>query len=320
MTEEIVVLRSAIRPYLEKCEAGDCVIVAVSGGADSLALSYALFKEVAPLALRLVAVTIDHQLQKISSLQAEKVSAQLRGIGYEEVIIRKVTVTSEAGMEAGARSARYGALDEICNDLHARQIYLGHTRDDQAESVLLGLVRGSGTRSLSGMADRNGKYIRPFLAITREQTVAACVEVALVPWLDPHNQDPIYTRVRVRNEAIPFLEEKLGPGISAALARSAALFRADADALDEIAARAMAAMDLANLDIEALAAMSRAIRSRIIRSAIYAAGAPIGSISADHVAAIEALITLWRGQGEVSLPGGVKVWRISGRLCLLART
>ena len=196
-------------------------------------------------------------------------------------------------------------------------IFLGHTRDDQAETVLLGLARGSGTRSLSGMAPRNGKYIRPLLSITRAQTENLCKEVGLEVWQDPHNKDSNFARVRVRMDAIPTLEKTIGPGISQALARSAELLRQDADALDAWAQREIAALDLADLECEQLANLPQAIRSRIIRAAIYAAGAPSGSISADHVASVEVLITAWSGQGASDLPGGVKVERLSGRLSLL---
>ena len=319
MSSALLELRNAVRPFLENLTAGDCALVAVSGGADSLALACALVKEAPELAITLIAVTVDHQLQSGSNEQAKKVQAQLKAIGYQEVIIEKVSVVEKSGLEADARTARYTALDSIAHAYGATQIFLGHTRDDQAETVLLGLARGSGTRSLSGMATVNGKYARPFLQLTRAQTVAACQEADLQTWSDPHNLNEKFSRVRVRNKVMPVMEEEIGPGIAAALARSAAILRDDADALDEMAQAVISRVDLSDLDCAALAELPRAIRSRILRAAIYAAGAPSGSLSADHLAAVEALITSWRGQGEVSLPGGVKVARISGRLSLLAR-
>ena len=319
MSSALLELRNAVRPFLENLTAGDCALVAVSGGADSLALACALIKEAPELAITFIAVTVDHQLQSGSNEQAKKVQAQLKAIGYQEVIIEKVSVVEKSGLEADARTARYTALDSIAHAYGATQIFLGHTRDDQAETVLLGLARGSGTRSLSGMATVNGKYARPFLQLTRAQTVAACQEADLQPWSDPHNLNEKFSRVRVRNKVMPVMEEEIGPGIAAALTRSAAILRDDADALDEMAQAVISRVDLSDLDCAALAELPRAIRSRILRAAIYAAGAPSGSLSADHLAAVEALITSWRGQGEVSLPGGVKVARISGRLSLLAR-
>jgi tRNA(Ile)-lysidine synthase len=169
------------------------------------------------------------------------------------------------------------------------------------------------------MAMVNGKYVRPFLNNTRDETVAACKEIGIDFWNDPHNGNTEFSRVKVRLDVLPVIEEKLGPGISAALARSASLLRDDADALDAIAADEMKGLDHTSLDCSALEALPRAIRTRIIRSAIYGAGAPSGSLSADHVASVEALVTSWKGQGVVSLPGGVKVERISGRLSLLAQ-
>jgi len=319
MTSALLDLRNAVRPFIENLTAGDSAIVAVSGGADSLALAYALIKEAPALAITLIAVTVDHQLQTGSGDQAKKAQEQLKAMGYQEVIIEKVLVVEKSGLEADARTARYAALDAIANSYGASQIFLGHTRDDQAETVLLGLARGSGTRSLSGMATVNGKYARPFLQLTRVQTVAACAEAAIIPWNDPHNVNEKFSRVRVRNKVMPIMEEEIGPGISAALARSAAILRDDADALDEMAQAVISRVDLSDLDCAALAELPRAIRSRVLRAAIYAAGAPSGSVSADHLSGVEALVTSWRGQGEASLPGGVKVARISGRLSLLAR-
>ena len=319
MSTALLDLRNSVRPFLENLTAGDCALVAVSGGADSLALACALIKEAPEHAITMIAVTVDHQLQTGSGDQAKKVQGQLKEMGYQEVIIEKVSVVERSGLEADARTARYAALDAIAHAYGATQIFLGHTRDDQAETVLLGLARGSGTRSLSGMAVINGNYARPFLNITREQTVAACEEAGLKPWNDPHNVNSKFSRVRVRNKVMPVMEEEIGPGIAAALARSAAILRDDADALDEMAQAVISRVELSDLDCAALAELPRAIRSRVLRAAIYAAGAPGGSVSADHLAAVEALVTSWRGQGEASLPGGVKVARISGRLSLLAR-
>ena len=319
MTDAIVAIRNAVKPHLARLEAGDKVLVAVSGGADSLALASAILTESKEFAITPIAVTIDHQLQSGSGAQAEKVENQLKEMGYGKVLLQKVVVTTESGLEAGARDARYQALSTCATQEKATKVFLGHTRDDQAETVLLGLARGSGTRSLSGMAIENGIYIRPLLQITREETVLACKEVGVEPWNDPHNGNTEFSRVRVRTEILPVMEEKLGPGIAAALSRSASILRDDADALDAIAQTEISHSDLANLDCEHLATLARAIRSRVLRAAIYAAGAPSGSITADHLAGVEALVTSWRGQGPLSLPGGVKVERISGRLSLLAQ-
>ncbi|CAB4334709.1 MAG: tRNA lysidine(34) synthetase TilS [Actinobacteria bacterium] len=312
MISQLPAIRSAVRPFLEKMEAGDRIVVAVSGGADSLALAYAVSMEVKKLALQLSAVTINHQLQDKSSDQAATVVEQMKTLGVE-CTIEKIAVEITDGLESSARRARYEALDR----LNAAAIFLGHTHNDQAETVLLGLSRGSGTRSLSGMAEVNGKYIRPFLTITREQTEQACAEIGLTPWNDPHNKDSQFARVRVRTQALPVLEETIGPGISDALVRSAQILRDDADALDQWAEQEILGLDLHDLDCTYLQGLPKAIRSRIIRRAIYAAGAPSGSLTAEHVGAVEALICAWNGQGPAHLPGGVKVERFSGRLSLL---
>jgi tRNA(Ile)-lysidine synthase len=311
MTSASVAIRSAVKPFLEKLEAGDSFLVAVSGGADSLALAQALLIESQSLALNAIAITIDHQLQENSHLQAERVAEQLKEIGYGQVITKKVLVSLDSGLESGARDARYAAINESVEETKAVKVFLGHTRNDQAESVLLGLARGSGARSLSAMAAENGIFLRPLLAITREETEAACNEWGLDFWSDPHNLNTDFTRVKVRREVIPYLEEHLDPGISRALVRTAALLRDDADALDLWAER-----EASDLECDRLAQLPKAIRTRIIRKAALAAGATPGKLTFEQVGAIDALICAWKGQGEVSLAGGVKVERISGRLSL----
>ena len=315
MTTAVPAIRNSVRFWLEKYEAGDTVLVAVSGGADSLALSYALSVEAEILAITVIGVTVDHQLQAASTEQAERVVEQLSKFGIK-CVIKKVTVDIKEGLEASARKVRYEAINEVAQDESAVAVFLGHTKDDQAETVLLGLARGSGTRSLSGMAHHNGIYVRPLLEITRNQSEEFCKELGLDYWNDPHNQDSQFARVRVRTEALPALERTIGPGISDALARSAHLLRDDADALDHWAKREEIHLDLHDLDCAHLETLPRAIRTRILRVAIYAAGAPAGSVSAEHVSAVEALISAWSGQGALNLPGGVKVERISGRLSL----
>lgn len=311
MVDATVAVRNCVKPFLAELEAGDTFLVAVSGGADSLALAAALLIESKSLALNPIAITIDHQLQENSHLQAERVSGQLKEFGYDEVLIQKVVVTLESGLESGARDARYAALSKSAEEKKAVKIFLGHTRDDQAETVLLGLARGSGARSLSAMAPINGIYVRPLLGVTRQETEAACKEFGLDFWNDPHNLNTEFTRVKVRREVIPYLEEHLDPGISRALVRTASLLRDDADALDQWAAR-----EATDLDCQRLSQLPRAIRTRIIRAAALEAGATPGQLTFEQVGAIDALISAWKGQGGVSLAGGVKVERISGRLSL----
>ena len=313
--DALVALRSVVRAALSKFSAGDLILVAVSGGADSLALAAAANIEAEKLAIKLLGVTVDHQLQAGSKSQAERVVSQLDF----PCIIESVIVEKGDGLEAAARKARYTALQKVAKERGAVAVLLGHTKDDQAETVLLGLARGSGARSLSGMATVNGIYIRPFLEITRKETEAACQELGLQPWQDPHNEDLNFMRVRVRKKVLPMLESELGPGISEALTRSAQLLRDDADALDELA-RAFWEEDQ-SLEVGALLKLSKAVRTRVLRIALLQAIRESGNhgtaqLSSEQVSQVEALVSNWKGQGEVSLPAGVKVSRISGRLTL----
>ena len=312
-------IRLAVRSELEDIAAGDSVLVAASGGADSSALAVALLLECKAKSIKVIALIIDHGLQKNSADVTHETKRTLTKIGYENIEIRRVTVEITDGLEASARRARYQALSDVANSHNAVAIFLGHTKDDQAETVLLGLSRGSGSRSLSGMAARVDRYRRPLLSITRAQTEAACEEAGIKFWQDPHNQSMEFTRVRVREVVLPTMEKEIGPGISDALARSAKLLRDDADALDYLSDEIFSKLEPASLEISKLESQPRAIRTRILRKAIYLAGAPQGSLSAEHIEPVEALITAWKGQGPISLPGGVTVARISGRLSLSKR-
>jgi tRNA(Ile)-lysidine synthase len=315
-----LVLRQAVRPWLSEFAPGENILIAVSGGADSLALAAALALESRELSLNLIPIIIDHGLQSGSDQVASNTAKTLTKLGFNRIDIRKVVVDITDGLEASARRARYAAFDLALQEFGAQSILLGHTLNDQAETVLLGLARGSGTRSLSGMAPTSSdrKYLRPLLGVTREITVESCRELEIDFWSDPHNENEDFTRVRVRKNILPRLERDLGPGVIESLGRTARILREDADALDHLAAEYWA-REL-DLIVDHLAVLPKAIRVRILRSAIYEAGAPSGSISASHIEPVEALITSWRGQGEVALPGGVKVSRISGRLSLSSPT
>jgi tRNA(Ile)-lysidine synthase len=303
------------------------VLVACSGGADSVALAAAAAFEAPRLRLRVAGVTVDHGLQKGSAARAEAVAALLTGLGLEPVEVVAVDVSvHQGGPEAAARAGRYRALDGVADRLGAAAVLVGHTLDDQAETVLLGLARGSGTRSLAGMAAVSGspagavsadaRYRRPLLAVERAVTNAACADLGLPVWDDPHNGDPAFARVRVRADVLPVLEAALGPGVAAALARTADLARDDADALDQWATRSHAEVVDADgtLDVAALGQLPAAVRRRVLRLASLEAGIPAGSLAAVHLIAIEALVTDWHGQGPVSLPGARRAARRYGRL------
>jgi len=315
-TPAILELRQAVRFWFEKLPSNSTVCVGVSGGADSLALAIAAKLEADNLKLDLVAVIVDHGLQENSAEVAASAKKKLELIGYSNIFVGKANVVLTDGIEASARRARYKVFQQALETFGASVLLLGHTKNDQAEGVLLGLARGSGTKSLSGMQEVLGPFIRPFLNIDRSTTQAACVESGIEYWNDPHNLNPEFARVRVRENILPLLEKEIGPGVVDALSRSAKILREDATALDDWADRVFSEVNPADIEISFLADLPVAIRSRVLRLAIYAAGAPSGSISAAHLAPIEAFVSDWRGQGHTSLPGGVKVCRISGRLSL----
>jgi len=364
----VAAVRGCVRACLAGLAPGDLVLAACSGGADSLALAAALAHEAPRLGLRGGGVTVDHGLQAGSAARATQVAGLLGRLGLDPVRAIAVRVASgpgSGGPEAAARTARYAALDEVAEQTGAAAVLLGHNRDDQAETVLLGLARGSGPRALAGMPARSGRLRRPLLGLPRSTLRAACQAQQLEPWDDPHNADPSYARSRVRHQALPALEAALGPGVAGALARSAAQLSADCEALDALAAAeewriqqagpgpgmadagrpasvapvaagpgrvtagegpggaGLAAAPTgggadvalrAVLDIDGLDGLTAAIRGRLLRSAALAAGCPGGSLSASHVAALDALVTGWHGQRGADLPGGIRVRRRYGKL------
>jgi tRNA(Ile)-lysidine synthase len=304
--------------------AGDLVLAACSGGADSLALAAALAHEAPRNGLRGGGVTVDHGLQPGSAERARGVAGLLAGLGLDPVENVAVTVPAgpgHGGPEAAARESRYLALAAAARRCGAAAVLLGHSRDDQAETVLLGLARGSGARSLAGMPARQGLCLRPLLPLARATLRAACLALDLTPWDDPHNSDPSYTRARVRHQALPALEAALGPGVAEALARTAGQLRADGEALDDAAAREAkrARDDDGGWQAGLLAELPAAIRTRVLRQAAVEAGCPPGALSARHVEALDALVTGWRGQRWTDLPGGVRGRRHCGKLLFTAR-
>jgi len=316
------------------------VLAACSGGADSTALAAALAFEAPRCGVRAGAVTIDHRLQPGSGERAARVAELLAVLGLAPVRVLPVTVPTGAGtggVEAAARQARYAALTSGARADGAAAVLLGHTRDDQAETVLLGLARGSGARSLAGMRTVTGVFRRPLLGLTRQTTRAACAAAGLPVWDDPHNEQDRFARARVRHRVLPVLETELGPGVAAALARTADLLREDADALDALAAARLAelagrggprqadssAAPVDDLPVPGLLATVPAVRSRVLRHWLLAAGAPATDLTYGHVAAVRELVEHWHGQGAVDIPGELSVHRHGrpeqARLCCRPR-
>jgi tRNA(Ile)-lysidine synthase len=296
------------------------VLVACSGGPDSLALAaaaayFARRGHVDGRPVSVGAVVVDHQLQPGSADVAAATAAALRELGLAPVQVRTVDV-APAGMgpEAAARDARHAALDAAADDTGAAAVLLGHTLDDQAEQVLLGLARGSGTRSLAGMRPVRGRLLRPFLGLRRAETLEICAVEGLDPWHDPSNKDPSFARSRTRAEVLPMLEEKLGPGVAESLARTASILQLDADYLEDVAndtfarLRERSGTDL-SLPEAALRELAPAVRFRVIAKAAAAVGGQQPSYQ--RLLAAEALLRRQGSAGPVELPGGVSVYRLS---------
>ena len=313
----VAATRLAVRTELALLPEGSVVLVGCSGGPDSLALAGAVGFEAPKRGIKAAGLVVDHRLQAGSRQVAEAAAQQCRDLGLDPVDAQTVRVTRDgSGPEGAARSARYRALEDTAERLGAAAVLIGHTRDDQAEQVLLGLARGSGSRSLSGMPRRRGLFVRPFIALGRSETEAACVAYEIEPWRDPHNEDPTFARVRARG-FLRALEDELGPGIAAALARSAEMLREDADYLEDEARAVLPTLGDGPWSATALQALPRALRTRVWRLLAVDAGSGAGQLTAAHVESLDALLTSWHGQGPLNLPGHVRASR-SGDLVTVA--
>ncbi|MEY4043726.1 MAG: hypothetical protein RL529_1293 [Actinomycetota bacterium] len=319
LTPAIADVRRAVRESWDASgvTAGDLVLVACSGGPDSLALAAAVAFEAPRAGISAGAVIVEHGIQAITKDVAARTAEVLRTLGLDPVQVAHVSVGEAGGPEAAARAARYEALDEAAAALDAKVVMLGHTLDDQAETVMLGLARGSGPRAVNGMAVHSGRYLRPLLGIKRETTHAFCEDSGLDPWIDPQNSEDRFTRVRVRQAVLPMLEIELGPAIAESLARTAELVREDSEYLDELALAAYdgcvsAGPTSLELSVEALEALAAPIRNRVILRALEVFGPTFSRV---HVLAVADLVTNWHGQKELTLPG-VRVVRTGLKITL----
>jgi tRNA(Ile)-lysidine synthase len=275
--------------------------VALSGGPDSLALA-AVAADLRPT----TALIVDHRLQAGSDTVAETAHRQALALGCVAAQVLSVDVGRAGGPEAAARQARYAALHTARD---GAPVLLGHTLDDQAETVLLGLGRGSGARSIAGMRAHDPPWHRPLLGVRRTLTHAVCDELGLTPWQDPHNADRRFTRVRLRHEVLPLLEDVLGGGVAEALARTATALREDTETLDALAGEALAgARTEAGLDTARLAPLPDALRRRVIRAWLLDGGAC--DLTDIQIRGVDRLVTAWRGQGGVAVGSGLRKQRL----------
>ncbi|MCW2848553.1 MAG: tRNA(Ile)-lysidine synthetase [Marmoricola sp.] len=312
----VAAVRLAVRRTLADLDPGDTVVVACSGGADSLALLAATVFEGVRASWQVIGATVDHGLQEGSAEHADRVVEQMQALGVSESVTARVRVEAPGvGPEAAAREARYAVLGEVAERFSARVVLLGHTLDDQAETVLLGLARGSGGRALQGMRRAFEVYRRPLLDVTRADTETACLVQGIEFWTDPQNSDDRFSRVRVRTKVLPLLEDELGPGIAATLARTADQLRADTTYLDAVAAAALESVRAeTGLSVQGLAPLPEPIRTRVLRAAAVEAGALGAELFHGHVLEIDRLVTAWHGQKWVDLPGHLRAVRRGGSL------
>ena len=250
---------------------GETVLVAVSGGADSVALLHVLTSLAASWRLRLHVLHVDHQLRADSAKDADFVQALGARLGIA-VDVATVTVDRRGSLEASARSARYAALEACATRIGAARVALGHTADDQAETVLMRLVQGAGVRGLAGIPPVRGRIIRPLIELARPALEAELRRAGLVWVEDPTNRDPKFLRNRIRHELLPLLSDSYNPDIAPALARLAALTREAVSALDESAAAELDRLAVwgdraVTVRLEPLRGLSRPIAAEVLRHA-----------------------------------------------------
>lgn len=311
-------LQNEVQNLLKDLDPGDLVLVGCSGGADSLALVWTTSVVGKRLELKTGAVIVDHQLISESNDVAQNAKKQCEELGIEKVIIKKVEVNqTNEGLEAAARIARYEAFENVLHETNAKVILLAHTQDDQAETVLMRLTRGSGAKSLSGMSAISGKYLRPFLHLRKKIVHDSLDVIGMKAWQDPANFDNQYLRVKVRQELMPKLIEVLGEGAISSLDKTSQLLRLDNQALDDLAQKFVDAQDDVKkngLKVKELENLPEAIRTRVLKICAVASGVHPGPFSFEHIEAIDALVKNWHGQGNVDLPGFIQATRVDGSL------
>lgn len=318
-SQTVVALRNSVKACLEPDT--ESVVVGLSGGADSLVLTAVAVWVGERAGFTVQAVVVDHGLQIGSAKIASSAAMAATMLGATSIEIRNVDVGTDGGMEMAARTARRAALLEVAN---GRPILLGHTANDQAETVLLRLLRGSGAHSLSAMSACTKTWHRPFLSHSRGDIETAVVELltplGITPWQDPHNFDEVFSRVRIRN-LLETLSQEFGPSIISGLVRTADMLRADNQVLDHMATESFRmshnSETQVSMGVQELEDVSPAIRTRIIKlcfDQLTAGTRESSPLTHQHVMSVEALISSWSGQGGIALPLGVTARREYGRL------
>ena len=310
LTPPVADSRRFVRQALERAGVSDeTVLVGFSGGADSLALLAAVVFEAEKYSLNPVAAIIDHGLQPDSAKVAENAKSTAERLGVRAVV-KKVQVGSEGGLENAARDARYSAFAELREELSAQYVLLGHNLNDQAESVLLGLMRGSGPRSIAGMSEVSEWVLRPLLAMTREELRTACKDQGLEFWDDPHNQDPKFARVEIR-QLLEKLESTGSSGVIASLARTAEQIQESESIIAPLIQKLLSGIDNPKVvPVEFLETLETAYRRRVIHRLGQLNGSELARI---HVLEIEKLVINWHGQKPLNLPG-ITVSRVGTNL------
>jgi tRNA(Ile)-lysidine synthase len=299
-------------------EGGGPVVVAVSGGADSLCLLHVLWRLRRLFRIDPVCFHFDHGLRPGSGADAAYVRRHARRLEVPFVLRgAEESPTKGASVEAWARAVRYRALLQVVEERGAMAAAVGHTSDDQAETVLLALVRGGGLEALGGMEPVSRPVVRPLLETARRDTVRFCRALRLRPRQDPMNNDPSYLRVALRQRVIPTLEEQVGRGVRDAVVRTAELLRADARLLEELATAA--GRDVVRsgdegqdssvlLDAAGLSSLPSPLKGRVVRRALLSMGcAPDG----ESIAAVVELAAGSPGRWR-SLPAGLRARRERG--------
>lgn len=317
-------VRETISRY-HMVRAGERVAVGVSGGPDSMACLHALLDLKEELELELVVIHINHGLRGTEAEGEERFVAEEAARLGLPFRARRIEVGRGGGgrsLQMRAREARLKAFGEEVKRLGADRLALGHTADDQAETVLLRLLEGTGLRGLSAMAPvREGWIIRPLIERTRQE-VEGFLERRGVPFCqDPTNLKPIYTRNRLRLELLPLLKQKYNPALISALCRLAALAREDEEYLTGIAWEKLEALGTRGsgleLELESLLALPQALMGRVLREAIRELKGNLQGISWRHVQSLKRLISSVGPSKCISLPGGLRAERSYGRLRLL---